>query len=202
MAELRAQALYDQGKITEAFAVATMELAAATETESIEDQRECHATLAWCCYRLKKYDDALVHVTAGDCRRARECHCHVLAYSKGHRNDTLLLDLVTGVDTVAASNSLMVRAKDKDCNVTHKQAWGLAAGFAKTADPSKRDAVMGHLLHNGGRFFFTKFRDEKDLYFALSLLQASLEHYGTVANWHHRAGRPCSGYRWSWKSSG
>jgi len=179
--------LYLQGKIEVAEAVATNEL---SMVASLSIKQALHAILAWCAYRRKEYDEALIEIAgAGDNQRACECHAYVFAYAKGYEDDVKFLALVREhlIGNINASNALVIRARMPDSVVEHEQVWRMAESFAEGADVSKHDVSLANLLHNCARFFLDKACNRRDLTFSLGLIEVALAHYGEVSNWHHRA---------------
>lgn len=186
MAGENAWGLYEQGRINDALNLALEEL---LQEQTQEAQEALHAIVAWCYYRRKEFDQALAEIAiAGDNLRARECHVYVLAYSKAHTDDAKLSELVSTMSgNINAANALLIRARTRDSTVSHDQVWKMAEGFTQIGDVANHDVPLANLLHNCARFFHDRARDQRDLKFALGLIEVALAHYGDISNWHHRA---------------
>lgn len=178
--------LYEAGQIDAALKAIQEALGAEPPDE---EKRQLYARRAWCHYRQKKYDEALEAISqAGDDTSALRCRAYIRAYSAAHRDDAELEEIVSQLGhDVDAANALTIRARDRDCGISHAYVWKIAEVFIENANAASHDVQVANLLHNVGRFFLDKARNRRDLKMAVGTFTAALAHYGEVSNWHHRA---------------
>ena len=154
-----------------------------------DHSRELHAIEGWYHYQLASYEKALESISASlEHPRAVECELYIRCYVPEYRDEVRKNDLVQTIgDNIQTANAIVVNARTSN-PVPYSLVEEIFKRYETHGVDHPNDVRFAHLLHNTGRVFLDKARNDDDLRLALKYfsLAADQYRYGET-NLHHRA---------------
>lgn len=151
--------------------------------------RELHAIEGWHHYRHARYDKALESILASlEHPRALECELYIRCYLPEYKNDARKDELVQKIgDNIQTANAIVINARTSD-PVPYSLVEEIYKRYETYGVDNPNDVRFANLLHNTGRVFLDKARNDDDLRLALKYYSLAADQYGYgETNLHHRA---------------